>query len=260
MKMNTETIEILHRASQYLAAFGISFVEKKADDSHTNLNWNPHSLSLETRSVINDSGGAVQLALDCKSFALVGIDPIGESVLYMDHTKHRDVIEWLRNWSKESGLTEVYDYRFHYELPYPAMADLYTWKQPSEAELQAYTEEMNRAKSQFSAILNNVGIESELRVWPHHFDLGFFGKVPSHKTLSIGGGKAIPDSLSSDSYYYISGWYENGSAVNVERMPPLTKGTWGLGNFNGSILSIRHAPEELLTFLQQSTALLIQHR
>ena len=35
-----QTIQNLHLAAQYLAAGGISFIEKKSDDSHTNLAWN----------------------------------------------------------------------------------------------------------------------------------------------------------------------------------------------------------------------------
>lgn len=58
---------MMHLAAQYLAAAGISFVEKKADYSHTNLGWSIDKQRLETHP-LSEKGDV--LALNYNTFSL----------------------------------------------------------------------------------------------------------------------------------------------------------------------------------------------
>ena len=54
--------KMLYLAAQYLAAAGISFLEKKEDDSHTNLAFNSNNAQLSSR-VLSSKGDVYLLGL-----------------------------------------------------------------------------------------------------------------------------------------------------------------------------------------------------
>ena len=80
----------MHLAAQYLAAAGISFVEKKADDSHTNLGWSIDKQRLETHSLSTD--GDV-LALNYNTFSLEWDSLENNASFALDGKTHQQVLD-----------------------------------------------------------------------------------------------------------------------------------------------------------------------
>ena len=104
----------MHLAAQYLAAAGISFLEKESDDSHTNLGFNTENGCLSTHT-LSDNGDV--LCLDYEKFALEWKSNKGTTTFELDGAMHAEVLNWLRDTSK-ALLNKTYQYEFHYDLPY----------------------------------------------------------------------------------------------------------------------------------------------
>ena len=65
-------VEAFHIAAQYLTTVAISFLDKKDDDSHTNLGWKEGAL--HTRSLSEDN---CIFSLDYESFTLIWSNDVG---------------------------------------------------------------------------------------------------------------------------------------------------------------------------------------
>jgi len=241
-------IKELHIASQYLAAAGISYVEKKPDDSHTNLGWDSQNKRL-TSHALNSEG--VRLGLAYEEFSLVLLKGDKEiSTFPLPNQNHRQVIDWINTQLSSIGLTEAYIYEFHYETGYEEMTDEYVFTHYSKPEIDDVIKRLTIGQSTFERFLITNELESPIRVWPHHFDLGIYTLIS--KNLFMGGGLAIADSISADFYFYASG-YLNGESMGSEGFATLSSGEWGEGGFNGAVLENSGVEEEqALTFFNES--------
>jgi len=219
----------MHLAAQYLAAAGISFLDKKDDDSHTNLGFNTDNGYLETHLLSKNND---QLRLSYEKFSLEWKSDSGVRTFSLDGASHKEVMEWIKETST-ALLNKEYNYNFHYELPYN-IDDSYTFNLTNPSDLK---ELMHlRILTQFSLEKINKAneLESEIRVWPHHFDTGIYATLPD-SSVSIGLGLAIPDSLCDEHYLYASGYNTSGQ-ISTSKFENLTKGRWNNEGFNGAIL------------------------
>jgi hypothetical protein len=66
-------------------------------------------------------------------------------------------------------------------------------------------------------------LESPIRVWPHHFDLGIYASIKNG--LDFGAGLAIADTLVDGLYFYACGWKE-GKSIPTKGFDSLSKGEW----------------------------------
>jgi hypothetical protein len=241
-------LEQLHISSQYLAAFCINYLDKKDDDSHTNLGWNPSTAHLETRANAQN----LKLRLDFSSFSLYWIkkDKI-LSKLELNGAKHQDIIRWMNLLVTEYQLADSFEYAFHYDLPYPAISDDYIFNLSSESELSEIIDQYSKAQLAFEDFLSKNSLESDIRVWPHHFDLGLYTKISDSRFLGIG--LAIPDSMMDSLYFYVSGW-EGGNSVDTSTIKPLTAGEWKNDGFKGAVLAskMNQSKTEIDLFLEEA--------
>lgn len=238
----------LHLASQYLAAFGINYIDPKPDDSHTNLDWEASNSRLISRA--NDQ--AIQLSLDYKTFSLSGLKD-GDVVdqLLLDGKTHSEVLGWINQFTASNQLEKPMKYELHYELPYPPISANYKFELTSTEELEQLADQLSRAKTGFEKFLASNNLISEIRVWPHHFDLGIYAQLANQ--LYLGGGLAIPDSMSDSLYYYTSGW-KNGEAIDTSNFKELSEGKWMSPEWNGGLLasSVGQDHDQIVSFLNDS--------
>lgn len=222
--------KIMHLAAQYLAAAGISFLEKKKDYSHTNLGFSTTEQSMQTR-LLSEKGNV--LSLNYNTFALDWKSANGKTSFSLDGVLHRDVLAWLTKTSK-AILNKSYRYEFDYELPY-AIDDNFIFKLQDAKKLKELSQLRSLAQLTIDETLQNNNLESEVRVWPHHFDTGAYASLNKDSDISVGLGLAIPDSVCEQHYFYISG-YKGNDAINIAKFPTLTKGKWKNDGFIGAIL------------------------
>ncbi|WP_299186929.1 hypothetical protein [uncultured Aquimarina sp.] len=223
----------MHLAAQYLAAAGISFVEKKDDDSHTNLGFSVEKGTLYTRELDNKS---IVLSLSYDLFTLEWNDAGTKNILRLDGTTHAEVLQWINRMVSSSNISVPYSYDIHYELPYQINDD-YVFKLQDVSALQQLKENRILAHTILREFLDNNKLNSEIRIWPHHFDTGAFTSLENDSGLAIGLGMAIPDIISHQYYLYISG-YKNNNTINVTDFNKLSLGEWKSKGFIGAILNV----------------------
>ncbi len=220
---------MMHLAAQYLAAAGISFVAKKDDDSHTNLGFSIETSRMETHP-LSENGDI--LSLDYKNFSLNWRSENGSTSFPLDGVTHADVLSWLKESSK-TFLNKSYAYELHYDLPYE-ISDDFKFELDDTNRLAELLQLRILAQSTLQEILNEGNLESPIRVWPHHFDSGAYANLD--KDIAIGFGLAVPDTMCTEHYFYISG-YKAHAALSTEGFSALSNGKWKNDGFKGAVLS-----------------------
>jgi hypothetical protein len=224
------TITELHKAAQYLAAAGISFIDKKPDDSHTNVGWNTSESRMETHVF----GDGFKLGLNLKNQGLEWMK--GDTVvsfLDLSNFSHKEIVTWIAEQAIQNNLSKSYSYSFHYDLPYEDVADGHIFTL-DKSDLSSISSELTKAQNVFEQFLKLENLESPIRVWPHHFDLGIYAALNAENSF-MGAGLAIPDSLVDGLYFYVSG-YKNGAAIETKSFGKLQHGEWR-SDWNGATLA-----------------------
>jgi len=241
------TIEELHLAAQYLSATAISFVEKKEDDSHTNLGWSSVKKRMETHVF----GEGCQLALSLKTGHLEWLkDGKVTANTDLQDRRHAQNLSWIKKEAAKHGIKEEFSYSFHYDLPYKKLEFNHTYNF-KEADLKVISERLSLAKKAFKAFIKEVKVKGESRIWPHHFDLGFYGPLNKEANVLMGAGLAIPDDLVNDFYFYASG-YKDEKPISTKDLKGLTNGEFK-ANWNGATLSSKDiSAEDAQQFLTES--------
>jgi len=238
--------EQMHIAAQYLAAAGISFLEKKEDDSHTNLGFNTESGCLGTHMLSKNND---QLLLNYEDFSLVWKSDTAKVSLGLNGTTHKAVIAWIKETS-QTYLNKEYHYKLHYDLPY-IIEDSYTFQLTSSSEIKSLMHLRILIQFSLEEINQLYNLEIPIRVWPHHFDTGIYSDWPD-STVSIGLGLAIPDTISNEHYLYASG-YNTAGQIGTVGFKNLTKGYWSNEGYIGGVLSADTLEKhEAITFFKEA--------
>ncbi len=238
----------MHRAAQYLATAAISFLEKKDDDSHTNLGWNTEIPGLETHPLTHDGQ---MLALNYASFSLEWRqDGKARHTFPLEGSTHAEAINWVSKTSKEQGLVKEYSYSLHYELPYEAITDGYRYTLEDREQLDRLVQIRSQVNNALFAALQQNGLQSDVRIWPHHFDSGGFAMA--NDILGIGLGMAVPDTMINDFYLYVSG-YHGHNFVDTAAFGPLQNGTVYSEGWKGIALAVHDLDEtQMVSFFNEA--------
>jgi hypothetical protein len=251
-------IETLHRAAQYLAAGGNSFIEQRDDDSQSNLGWNSEFMALTTHP-LNKAGSA--LSLNYPEFKLEWVEP-RERIMAdfeLNGKSHAEVLAWIGESAPKAGLEKAYSFSLNYELPF-SMKEDYRFIQPNPEEFVVFGNHRSNAQKALEELFEDQDSVSDIRVWPHHFDTGGLIEVEkddSGKLMkSIGIGLSIPDGMVKDMYYYASAWDTNGT-VEYSALPGLRQGLWITEGWNGIVLPATNVNEDkALKFFKEAVLVL----
>ncbi len=226
-----KTIELLHLAAQYLSATGISFVDKQADDSHTNLDWDTENRRFLTHTFGDDF--QVSFILETLTLEWLHKNRTINSIKVHGNT-HEKIIDWFSECAVVSLPGQSYSYNFHYDLPYPPIVSNYLFFWESSDDIKSFADNLTIAKFGMSQFLSENKIEADIRLWPHHFDLGIYAPVNDNNSIFVGAGLAMPDELKNELYYYGAGW-KDGIAIDHKKFKALEIGQWQ-ENWHGAIL------------------------
>ncbi|MBQ4821553.1 hypothetical protein [Aquimarina sp. MMG016] len=224
----------MHLAAQYLAAAGISFVDKKDDDSHTNLGFSIEDPKLYTHPLNEDDD---TLSLSYQHFTLDWNFKNSQKTLPLDGASHSKIVKWIAETAIEANIKKPYKYDLHYELPYTPITEDFIFKLIDVASLRKLTSFRILAQLILETFIKNQQLSSDIRVWPHHFDTGAFMPLEDKTNLAIGLGLAIPDSSNDEYYFYISAYHGHDS-VDTAKFKPLSLGEWKNEGFKGAVLPI----------------------
>jgi len=224
----------VHKIIQYLAAAGNSFLPKKNDDSHTNLKSLTGCGCVTTRP-LNDKGDV--LAFKYTTFTLEWWLNGGDKIkLSLHGITHKEIIDWIRELGVKNGITKPYRYQMHYELPYHPITDDYIFYLENKQRLSEIMHYRIMAHLALEDVLQNMKPHSEIRVWPHHFDIASIYSFNKSKNHTIGLGMAIPDEISPEFYFYAKG-YAGEQHLDISEVSKLQYGRWDR-NFNGAVMQL----------------------
>lgn len=240
---------IFHIAAQYLATVSINFLEAKEDDSHTNLGWNNRALHTHSLSKNNDV-----LSLDYQSFSLILTNDLGHSNSFpLDGKTHFEIVHWIRKKFLEVYPEKEYEYKLHYELPYPIVNNHFVFYKPSKEKINQLIQQRNLVQKALEETLKDQKQNASIRIWPHHFDSGSFFMIDEE--VGIGLGMAMPDEMIHDFYFYVSG-YRGHDAISLSDDLKIKKGRYYNEGWKGIALAVSGITvEEAITFYQEA----IQH-
>jgi len=176
-----KTIKELHLVAQYLAAAGISFIEKKADDSHTNIAWNKILNRMETHKFNSD----FQLGYNLNSSNIEWIEKNSVTAsINVNTNTHQSILNWISDQVNTHGISKEFVYQFHYELPYNLPEKDHVFYLNAD-KLSVIASELTKAQDTFEGFLNDKNLDSPIRIWPHHFDIGIYTSLDGKNKLFL---------------------------------------------------------------------------
>lgn len=229
----------LHYATLVVASAGATLLEPKPDDSHPNLGWLESQHALIGRPL---PGAAAQMGLNVPDLSLVLVERNGDvsAELTLDGRTLEDAYAWLTASSDLAGVTfpEEGPKRNLYEIPHHDVADgakFVIERSEDFVELGRWFANGHAALTELTARLPGA---SEVRCWPHHFDLGSLLPLENHPrgslAKSIGIGLSLGDESYPEPYWYVSPW----PYPEPDALPSLERGgRWHTKGYTSAILT-----------------------
>lgn len=240
MQEYTNTDRQLHWLSQVIAKVNKAFVTEKADDSHTNLYYDPVGDKLTGRWIERPEGEILLgLNLETMQFEWLNkmLKPLEAFAIFDKSIQQleKDAAHYPGKLGMEtSGIFQP----MHFKIPDYGIKSL-SEKDISREGLAAWKFYRQLANDTCSAILGYLQSQSEVRIWPHHFDTGIFAQV--NDSLGIGFGLAMKDQMAGNAYFYLSA-YKSSGRINYVDLPELSRGHWETGSWKGAVLKLDEIP------------------
>lgn len=233
-----------HYAVQWLGRVARAALPARADESHTNLGWEPAINGLATHPIPTREG-PIRLGLSFTAGGLVlmaGDEAI--AMLPLDAVTDDEVRDSLGARATRLGVdpARLLD-PLPYELPDHPLAEggVYGFGLHSEA-----IRELGRWFVNGTLLLERlVQTRSRIqpgptrpRVWPHHFDLGMLIVLADgdpETVPTVGLGLSPGDDLFAEPYFYITPYPQPGWGVDLPKLP--APAHWHTGSHTGIVLS-----------------------
>ncbi len=230
----------LHHAAQIVAAVGGTLLEPRPDDSHPNLGWLTDIGALAGHSIPGDRPFRAALQLAELRLLLLGADGDVMTSLVLSGETCAAGAAWLaREIEARFGLQLEEGLKLPgYDLPRHAVQE----GAPFEATGEAFAELARyyaAAHAELGAIAGRTEAASDVRCWPHHFDLATLVTVETAEDGSaaktIGLGLSPGDGSYAEPYWYVSPWPYPDAA---RALAPLASGAhWHREGFTAAILT-----------------------
>lgn len=223
----------LHKATQWPSRVARGALAAAEDDSHSNLGWHDPLAML----VSHDLGNGRVLGLSLTNLSLNDVRN-GKTVSHLDLTKHNtaEIIAWL---TAVIDLPKFNPDALSAALPYTLPDDV-TNANASGIAPHAL-QELNNWFANCADILGDIAAAepaaSDVRCWPHHFDIATLITLAGHgeDATTIGVGMSPGDEGYAEPYLYVTPWpYPEGDIL--PRLPAI--GHW---HQNGYVAAIAPA-------------------
>jgi hypothetical protein len=247
-----------HHAAQFATALGISYLTPQADDSHTNLGWDARLGALRSRAA-SGLRGPVSIAVQPADLTLhVMRDGSTAATLPLHGRTISAATDDIRAALADYGLDGArYTLQRHFEIPRHAVDDgapFDTSRGQAFAEVAAWYE---LASATLEAIAAATPGASEVRTWPHHFDIATLVAVAPGRTT--GAGMSPGDQSYGEPYFYVNAY----PAPTVDRLTIILEGGghWHTSGWTGAVLpgsrltsDVAGQPDQVRAFLDSALA------
>lgn len=226
----------IHVLCQIIAKANRTYVPKKEDDSHTTVFFDNINNRIIGRWIESPKGNII-LSLNLSNLKFEWLNDTFQlltSIIAVGSTTS-EIEENLSTAIGNLGLNpDGFRDELHFNIPEYSFAKnaITSINQP---DLNTWTTYRSLANNVCHQVLDAVQIEEEVRLWPHHFDTGFY--ITVNENLGLGFGFAMEDDMAKSPYYYISGYALQGK-IDYTNMPNLEKGRWETDGFKGAILPL----------------------
>ncbi len=252
--------QTLHSLSQLLALTAMQGLPPRPDDSQTNLGWNSDLHRLEGRPFVQNSH-LLRLVIDMATFTLQFVDE-REHILAIFSPEKRTPAEATAWWKSQMQAWGMDGNKgLNYQLDHESITAQSVYERPDA--LPTWAHWRTTANTALLALNKYSKHESEVRIWPHHFDTGVYyaqTDADGNEKAAIWAGYAIADTLQNEPYFYLSG-YRRGQSIDFAAAPVLSAGKWlNTPNWKGALLSISDADKEesLIQFFEEGYCWLAQ--
>lgn len=223
-----------HHASQVVSAWGATHLPADPNHDYANLGWDSKLDALVGRRA---HGVAAGMRFRTMSWLLVrGSEVVAERGI--GGSTVQEGLEWLRAAGREAGAPDAPLGAPDYDLPAHPVVDGAAFPEldpTSAATLATWYSTANTAISKTAA--QNPG-SSEVRCWPHHFDLATLitldrDEPDPEKARSVGVGMTPGDATIAQPYFYVTPW----PAPEPKAGPALVSGRWHDEGWFGAVLT-----------------------
>lgn len=247
----------LHWAAQLIASAGQTFAEPRDDDSHRAMSW-----SQELGAFVGaDFAGPYpfRLALRPADLALVLLDRADGvlSVFELPGHSRDEAYEWLAVGmaTYRGGALPVIE-RPEYDMPEHPVGGTARFSKDRAEELAALSALYSSAASTLTRLFEDLDEASEVRCWPHHFDIATLLTLEDARNAeegrTIGVGLAPMGGGYETWYLYVTPWPypERGDLPDLG-----TDGHWHCEGWTGAVLEgaevMAFAPAERAARIQR---------
>jgi Family of unknown function (DUF5996) len=229
-----------HHAAQWLARAARAYVPPQPDDGHTNLGWNNTFDGFTTH--LMQGGVCLSLKIADLTLVLHGNERTARTESFsLNNRTDAQARQWLGEQLGARGLdARALDAPSPYEMPAHAFTQggAYGVEDVADAlvELAAWfaNAEFLLARVQRQMIGRRL-TASDVRCWPHHFDLATLISFPTRETDvtgHVGAGLSPGDEYYDEPYFYVSVYPKPDSAA-LPRLPKL--GHWHTHEFTAAV-------------------------
>lgn len=245
----------LHHAAQIPAIIARSYLGEHHEDVHANLGWAAEINSLVSHPLPGPSGTTF-IALQFNPAGILILEESFSSQIPLEGNNWNSLFNKVVETLSERGFDKD---KLSLDQPYKDdLPDFQTYDQEfdlgnSEAfeVLGAY---FGNTHALLAELLSESTEASQIRCWPHHFDIASLLDLGEGK--SIGVGMSPGDGSSTLPYIYINMWpYPDTEKV---RLPDLSYGKWNTEGWVGTLLNARefagidNQKEIIETFIKES--------
>lgn len=223
----------LHYAAQFATAAGISYLAPQPDDSHTNLGWDRKHEALCSRDV-RALSHAVRVAVRPRDLTLIVLidGSIGQRIpLHGSTISHAEAV--LRSSLNAAGLDgRRLTLRRHYDLPTHRVAGGEAFDSSRTTDFAELANWYRNAAAMLAELQSRLG-SSEVRCWPHHFDIATLATIAPGRTS--GAGMSPGDDMYPEPYFYVNAY----PAPRPDRVKATLEGggTWNTEGWTGAVLT-----------------------
>jgi hypothetical protein len=229
-----------HHAAQWLARAARAYVPPQPDDGHTNLGWNDDLGGFTTHRLT----GAERLSLRIADLTLIlhGDERTAPIQSFnLDGRTDAQARQWLGERLDARGLdAHALDAPSPYEMPTHGVTQGAAYDVADVAdgllELSAWY-----ANAEFLLVrvqrqmIERMLAASDVRCWPHHFDLAALISFPAREadaTAYVGAGLSPGDKYYDEPYFYVSVYPQPDNAA-LPRLPKV--GHWHTHEFTAAV-------------------------
>ena len=244
----------VHHAIQVVSAWGATHLPADDGHSYANLGWDSKLDALVSRRAHGLTAG---LRVRTMTWALLR----GSQVLAERGVVGSTLAEglaWLRAAGTEAGAPDTALTPVTYDLPDHPVASGAVFTELDPEALVTLAMWFDHANTHLSALAAHEPDASEVRCWPHHFDLATLITLdrdapdPEH-ARSVGVGMTPGDAGIGEPYFYVTPWPPPAARVG----PRLHAGHWHSEGWFGAVLTRSEwdlQAESLDSFLTESVA------